>query len=192
MDMSIRTLAVGLGALLLSPALPAAGLTVRFVAPEHYTDAGNYAYDTERTLRTLERHLAKLGDRCLAEGEKLELQVLDIDLAGRREWRRGPGYDLRVMREITWPWLELAYVWRDGAGQVLGEGRERVSDQNYLWRSAYVSGSSDELPYEKAMLRDWFERRFCRQEAEAAARMRTQGFGLQVGLSVANNFQSIH
>jgi DUF3016 family protein len=159
--MSIRSLAAGLGLLLsLSPVPPAAAeVTVHFVAPEHYTDAGNYGRDTERTL---ERHFTNLGGRCLAEGEKLELQVLDVDLAGRREWRRGPGYDLRVMREITWPRLDLAYVWRDKAGEVLGQGKARVADQSYLWRSAYVRGDPDELPYEKAMLRDWFEGNFCR------------------------------
>lgn len=156
-----RMLAAGLALML--PLMPAFGavaeVTVTFVEPRHYTDAG--AYDAAYELRTLERHFTQQGQRCLAPGEKLELQVLDVDLAGRREWWRGRGYDARVMREITWPRLDLAYVWRDGSGKLLGEGKARVADQNYLWRSGYVRVDSDELPYEKAMLRDWFEQNFC-------------------------------
>ncbi len=157
-------LAAALGViLLLAPSTAAhAEVTVAFVQPEHYTDAGNHGYDTERNLRALERHLTEQASRCLSEGETLELRVLDVDLAGRNEWWHRGAHDLRVMRDITWPRIELEYAWRDGAGEALGEGRERVSDQTYLWRSAYVRGDSDALPYEKAMLRDWVERRFCR------------------------------
>jgi hypothetical protein len=58
--------------------------------------------------------------------------------------------------------LEIDHVRRDAACKPLGQGRERVADMNYLWRSAYLRRDGDALPYEKAMLRDWFERQFCR------------------------------
>ena len=70
------------------------------------------------------------------------------------------------MREITWPRLDLAYVWRNADGNILGEGREQVKDMSYLWRSAFVRNDTDYLPYEKAMLRDWFELRFCREKTK--------------------------
>lgn len=162
--MGVRSVAAGLGLLaaLVWGGLADAAVIVQFMAPERYTDAGAYGRDTERHLAVLERHMVKLGTQCLRKGESLELRVLDVDLAGRQEWWRGPAYDLRVTREITWPRIELEYVWRDAAGAVLGQGRERVADMSYLWRSGYVRHDSDELPCEKAMLGDWFERRFCR------------------------------
>lgn len=163
--MGTRSLVAGMGLFIaLAPGLAArAEVTVQFEEPQRYTDGGEGGYGAEdRTLRTLERYLKTLGGRCLGEGEALELRILDVDLAGRHEWWQYSGYDVRVMRDITWPRLELEYVWRDRAGQVLGEARERVSDMNYLWRSPYMRYDSDPLPYEKAMLRDWFERRFCR------------------------------
>jgi len=161
-----RPLAAGLGLLLLliSTAAAHADVTVGFVQPERYTDAGNYGYDAERNLRALERHLTTQGSRCVKTGETLELRILDVDLAGRNEWWHRGAYDLRVMRDITWPRIDVEFVWRDAAGTVLDEGRERVADLTYLWRSAYVRGDSDTLPYEKAMLRDWFDRRFCRAD----------------------------
>lgn len=148
--------------LILVPALPAAAdVAVHFVDPQRYTDIGGYGTDAERNLNSLERHLKTYGARCTRPGDQLDLNVTNVDLAGRREWWHGSGYDIRVMRDITWPSIELSYDWRDAGGQVLGAGRERVSDMNYLWNSAYVRNDSDGLPYEKAMLRDWFDRRFC-------------------------------
>lgn len=163
--MGTRSFVAGLGLLMvLAPALAArAEVTVQFVDPQRYTDAGEGGYGAERSaLRALERHLKTLGGRCLQQGETLELRILDVDLAGRYEWWRSGGYDARVMRDITWPRIDLEYVWRDQAGKLLGQAHERVSDMNYLWRSPYVRYDSEPLPYERAMLRDWFERRFCR------------------------------
>lgn len=162
--MRTRSLAAALGLLLfLVPLRPAsADVSVEFVNPQRYTDAGDYGTDTDYNLNALRRHLQEQGQRCLAEGETLVLRVLDVDLAGRHEWWHRGNYDLRVMREITWPRIKLHYVWRNADGVVLGEGGEQVSDMSYLWRSAYVRNDNMPLPYEKAMLRDWFDRRFCR------------------------------
>lgn len=166
--MRIRFLVAGLGLCLVAAAAAAdvrapAAVQVQFVGAEHYTDAGERGYGADRpTLRALERHFTTLGARCLQPGETLALTIHDVDLAGRNEWWHRGAYDLRVMRDITWPRIELDYVWRDAEGRVLGEARERVADMSYLWRSAYVRNDPDPLPYEKAMLRDWFERRFCR------------------------------
>lgn len=148
--------------LALAPIPVAADVTVKFVDPGAYTDIGRYGYDVAHNLDTLERHFTHLGKQCLGQGQSLDLRVLDVDLAGRFEWWRRAAYDVRVMNDITWPRVVLTYVWRDDAGQVLGEGRARIIDQSYLWRSAYVRNSSDELPYEKAMLRDWLGKTFCR------------------------------
>lgn len=166
--MKARSLALQLGLLaLLAPGLPArADVVVEFVGPERYTDVGQYGAESERNLRALERHFKEQGERCLQHGESLELKVFDVDLAGGDEWWHRGTYDLRVMRDITWPRLDLAYVWRDASGNMLGERREQVNDMSYLWRSAFVRNDTDYLPYEKAMLRDWFGQRFCRDKAK--------------------------
>lgn len=163
--MYTRTLLAGIGFItLLAWSFSALGATtVHFVEPARYVDAGDREYDSTRNLATLERHLVKLGNDCLNANENLELRVLDVDLAGREEWWHGPSYDLRVMREITWPRIEVEYVWSDTSGAQLGQGRERIADMDYMSRSGYLrSRGADSLPYEKAMLRDWFDRRFCR------------------------------
>ena len=141
-----------------------AEVTVQFIEPQRYTDAGRhgYGYGLDRTLESIETHLHALGKRCLAPDQSLEIRVHDIDLAGQHEWWRDRGYDFRVMRDITWPRMDLQYASRDRGGALLAETRERVLDMRDLTRSAFVRGRSDPLVYDKAMLTDWFERRFCR------------------------------
>lgn len=160
--MNGRSYFTGLGLLasLASPPMALGAVTVQFIAPERYTDVG-HGYDSERHLLAIEKHFKTLGQRCLKADESLELRVLDVDLAGQQEWWQRTGYDVRVMRDISWPRLSFDYQWRTASGKILGQGREQVSDMNYLWRSAWVRNSTETLPYEKAMLRDWFERRFC-------------------------------
>lgn len=154
-----------LAALALGSTIAAAGgLEIRFVNPERYTDASLRTYHgaDERVLRAVERHLQALAGRCLAPGETLAIQVLDIDLAGRQQWSRRSGAgDMRVMREIDWPRMELAYALRGGDGEV-ASGHERLSDMEYLMNSAHVRGDSSPIPYERIMLTKWFEQRFCR------------------------------
>jgi hypothetical protein len=131
------------------------------VAPERYVDAGDYGIRAQRNLESIERHLQALGQRCLSAGQSLDIRVLDIDLAGRHEWWRPGAYDVRIMRGITWPRMDLQYTWKDENGRLLAERRERVSDIDYLSRSAFVRFDSDPLVYDKAMLKEWFDGRLC-------------------------------
>jgi hypothetical protein len=160
---SLPAAVLGAG-LMLASASAAGEVQVRFVEPERFTDAHlDTHYGTDiRVLQIIEQHLQGLASRCLGSDQKLEIQVLDVDLAGRQEWwHRAGAYDLRVMREITWPRIDIAYILRREKVGVV-EARERISDMNYLWNSAYVRGDSVPLPYERIMLTNWFERTFCR------------------------------
>jgi hypothetical protein len=139
-------------------------LSVEFVAPEKYTDAGysrSFASEKDRAQvqRDVQAHLQRLAQRHLAEGESLRIEVLDIDLAGHFEpWRSASAGDVRIVRDVTWPRMQLRYALTRG-GQVVAQGEERVSDMNFLVGGNRYS-DSDRLRYEKAMLDGWFERRF--------------------------------
>ncbi|MDB6063505.1 MAG: conserved hypothetical secreted protein [Verrucomicrobiaceae bacterium] len=129
--------------------------------PENYTDIGTGA-DNQRNTATLERYFKEEGGRCLREGQQLNIEVLNVDLAGYNEWWHHPGQDLRVMRDATWPRIELKYSWRDSGGAVLNEGHEHLADVNYLLHNSIAHNNRDSLPYEKIMLHDWFEKNLCR------------------------------
>ena len=100
-----------LAAALLVPVPSYAGLKVRFINPERYTDAGSFgAGGRDATLAAFRAHLEKLGARLLTPGQNLTIDVLNIDLAGEYEpWRRNLS-DVRIMRDVTPPHIKLSYV----------------------------------------------------------------------------------
>lgn len=140
-----------------------AAIEVDFVNPQHYRDAGSGGYggvERERTLGELRTYFEQLGTRCLASGQTLKIRVLDLDLAGQFEWKHYGDRELRVLRDVTWPSMRLAWTRANADGSEAAAREERLVDMNYLSNRAYVSRTTS-LPYEKAMIGAWFEKRFC-------------------------------
>jgi hypothetical protein len=146
-------------ALCLSAAGALAGgvVNVTFVEPDKFYDSGNNQFDRPNNLKTIETFLQDLGKRYLSDGQVLEIEVLNVDLAGySRPTRKG---DLRIVRGgADWPSFQLRYKLA-GAGQALKQGEERVADLNYTGHIA-TYGNRDPLRYEKQMLDGWFKARF--------------------------------
>ncbi|MCO7514016.1 DUF3016 domain-containing protein [Pseudomonas guariconensis] len=143
---------------------PTAQVEVRFDHPEKFRDASLDSQGYERgadayVMKSLTQHLQKLGQRYLQPGQQLRIAISDIDLAGRYEPWHGRAYDVRFMREITWPSIDLSYTLSQ-PGQPDRQAQERVSDKMYLSRPGRQASSSDRLYAEKAMLDDWFRQRF--------------------------------
>lgn len=63
------------------------------------------------------------------------------------------------MREVTWPRIKPRYALQSGARPPLST-EEEVSDQTYLLNAAVLGRSIQVMPYEKAMLENWFRARF--------------------------------
>jgi hypothetical protein len=99
-----------------------------------------------------------LGRTHLRANETLEIEVLDVDLAGRFEGWRPFAYNTRIVRDITWPRIKVRYALRQD-DRMLSSGEESITGMNYLMR-ATAPNYSDPLRYEKAMLDDWFRARF--------------------------------
>ena len=99
-----------------------------------------------------------LGAARLRPDERLDITVLDVDLAGFDR----PGFatptGLRVVTDATPPRIRLAYSLRRG-GRVVAQGEDTVTDINFLLTSN-PRFSTGGLYYERQILRDWFARRF--------------------------------
>ena len=139
-----------------------AAVTVTFSDPAQFHDAslrdGPRATTEEPALREIGRHLRELGERYLDPASALQVEVLDVDLAGRFEpWR--PGFrGVRFMDGLTWPSIRLRYtLLREG--RVQDSREERIVDPMYLARQR-TWFASERLGYEKQMLGDWFRDRF--------------------------------
>jgi len=156
----LRSLVLSGAVVLAGTAAAHAGVTVTFDHPERYTDAGNPYGPVSRdaAMRGIGQHLERLAARYLRPDQVLTIDVLDIDLAGRKNPLRAFAYDVRVRRQETWPRITLRYTLTQG-GTVVASAEETVTDQSYLDRPG-LARSPDPLRYEKAMLDDWFRARF--------------------------------
>lgn len=131
---------------------------VRFVEPERYSDAGSRLGEAEQVRIELAALFERLGASKLGADRVLEIDVLDVDLAG--EPSRMPRHgDPRIVRgRADWPRIVLRYRLRAG-DQVLTSGQEQVQDLDYL-ASARGLREGEPLRYETRMLERWFSQRF--------------------------------
>jgi hypothetical protein len=132
---------------------------VVFVAPANFTDVGGrYAGPRRDALfRDLAAHLERRAGNRLDAGQSLTVAITDIDMAGEIEWWRMPrAQDVRFVRDVYPPRIELAFTLRRADGGVLREGRRELSDLMFLAR--VPSHPGDPLRFEKALLDEWVER----------------------------------
>ncbi len=105
--------------------------------------------------QSLGNYLRKSADRLLPAEQQLRVHVDDISLAGRFEPLYRPGQqDVRIMRDVYSPWMNLHFVLLAADGTTVREGDAKLSDGSYLRRS--VPGNpTDPLRYDKRMIDEW-------------------------------------
>jgi len=139
-----------------SAAAMAGTVDVKFTKPETFADVRDNLMRRDDVLATFADHIKKYGPR-LPASQTLQIEVLDIDLAGEI-WPRS-SRDIRVLRgRADWPRMQLRYTLRDG-DQVLRSGEEQLSDMSYMMSSLSLNQSGP-YAYEMRMLDKWFEERF--------------------------------
>ena len=156
---TIRCLALCLGLALAAAAHAAGTVQVSYVQPDKFSDAGDSRRDVEANLTRLTRHFETLAGRYLHDGQKLSIEVLDVDLAGEVRPARRFNQDVRVLKGgADWPRITLRYT-LESAGQALRRGEQTIADMDYL-RHINPYASDEPLRYERRMLDDWFAAQF--------------------------------
>lgn len=156
-------LAAGLAALALmlgsaGTARAAGAAKVTFDHPERYADVGTGALERERATSSLAGWLRTLAQR-LPDGQTLEVEIADIDLAGTVE-PTARGQEVRIVRGgADWPRIALRYRLVDAGGRTLKGGEARLSNMDYLAEAA-TARDAGELAHEKRLLQAWFEQTF--------------------------------
>jgi len=109
--------------------------------------------------RMLSEHLRKRADAMLPAGERLEVTIDDIKLAGDYEPWRGPNLDdVRFMKDIYPPRLDLHYRLTAADGTPIRNGEGKLRDMSYLQRS--LPSSNDALRYDKRQIDEWLRKEF--------------------------------
>jgi hypothetical protein len=136
-------------------------VSVDWANPEKYTDLKVTCVtrdaDARALMGELTRFLQEAGARRVPEGQRLEITVTNVDMAGDIETWRTPGRcDLRVMRDIYPPRIDLRFKLTGADGTEIRAGTRQLRDINYLTHAA--PAAADQLRYEKALLLDWLQR----------------------------------
>jgi hypothetical protein len=160
MRSATRSLVLSVGLALAAVAAQAGGVVqVSYIQPDKFADAGDSRRDAEGNLSILKHHLESLASRYLRDGQKLSIEVLDVDLAGEVHPSRRLHQDVRLLNGgADWPRISLRYT-LESAGQAPVRAEQTVADMDYLH---HLNGyASDEpLRYEKQMLNEWFAAQF--------------------------------
>lgn len=141
----------------------ASRVTVTYADPQNFSE--NRAFGTQdrytgtNYLDALRAHLIQRATRMLAPGERLEVTITDIKLAGAYEPWRGPRMSyVRIMKDVYPPRIDLTFKLFGADGSVLRQGSRTLRNLGYLQSGLMTLGNTDPLRYDKALLDRWLGR----------------------------------
>ena len=133
---------------------PAGFTEIRYSGNRHEARKGTWVSD-------LADYLASESATALAPGQRLTVNLTDIDLAGDFEpWLGRNMQEVRMMRDIYPPKIALSYTLHDANGQVLAQGDRTLSNLGYLQGLNTARKSTDNLRYEKHLIDRWVQQEF--------------------------------
>lgn len=136
---------------------------VVFLEPKAFTDVRDeYLGDASRTtyLEQLREHVLERSRLHVPEGQFLSITVTDVDMAGDFEPWLGPRWmDVRIVKDLYPPRIDLGFRLTDASGRVVAEGRRQLRDLAFLMKLS-MGFRDDPLRHEKALLDDWLQAEF--------------------------------
>ncbi|WP_426688185.1 DUF3016 domain-containing protein [Rhodanobacter ginsengiterrae] len=155
---------------LASLALAAFGVQAQVPAPHrvsvHYRDPGHFTEtlssvgfhaNDDAWLEPLKAYFIQRAERILAPGQRLDITVTDVDRAGEYEPWLGPNLsDVRIIKDIYPPRIDVDFTLHDAAGKVLRQGSRKLRDPAFPRNS--VANDQDPLRYEKAVIDRWLRK----------------------------------
>jgi hypothetical protein len=152
---------LALAAVIAQAATPPDNVNVHYKNPQNFTEAknnfGTHRSDADAYLKPLKAYIAERAERILAPGQRLDIEVTDVDRAGEYEPWRGPRFsDVRIIKSIYPPRLDLNFTLYGADGKVLREGSRKLRDAGFLSRS--LPNDQDSLRFEKSLIDQWLRK----------------------------------
>lgn len=131
---------------------------VHYLNPGKFTEAtrssGMNPRDVNAYLAPLKAHVEQRAERILAPGQRLDINIVDVDRAGEFErWRRPQFNRVRIIKDIYPPRIDLDFTLYGANGKVLRKGFRSLRDP--FFRSRASIRSQDPLRYEKSLIDRW-------------------------------------
>jgi hypothetical protein len=148
-----------------NPAPTESRAEVIFFEPQKFTDVrDSYMAEGDRAgyLDQLRNHIVRQAHRFIPPGHTLQVTFTDIDMAGDFEPWRGPQWqDVRIIKDIYPPRMELSFRVTDAEGNVVAQGDRVLRDLAFMMKIPMAS-QNDPLRHEKALIDDWLRSEFQR------------------------------
>ena len=130
-----------------------------FSEAKQYPGSGLGRESPDEWLTDLANHLRYRAERVLPQGDDLHVTFTNVQRAGTYEPWRGPQWDdVRIIKDIYPPRIDLTFTLSDANGGVVKEGKRELRDPAFLQRG--ILNESDPLRFEKRMLDDWLRSEF--------------------------------
>lgn len=130
-----------------------------FSEEKTYSGTGLGRQSPDEWLGDLAKHLRYRAERVLPADETLQVTFTNVQLAGTYEPWRGPRWDdVRVIKDIYPPRIDLTFTLNDARGTVVKEGKRELRDPSFMQRG--ILNTTDPLRFEKRMLDDWLRSEF--------------------------------
>lgn len=133
---------------------------VEYVEPEKFTDVRERWSKTNPVknshLLSWKSYVEKQAAKALKNGQSLNIQFIDIDLAGDIEpSTRSNMMDVRVIKDLYPPRLKFTYQLKDSQGNTIKTGEENIRDIGFLMGSQI--NTTDTLRHEKKLFERWLK-----------------------------------
>jgi hypothetical protein len=140
------------------PPPPPTNVTVHYTDPKLFTETKRSAFahpiDANGYLNPLKDYIAQRASRILAPGQRLDIKVTDVDLAGEYEPWHGPNLsNIRIIKNRYPPRIDLDFTLYGADGKILRQGHRSLRDMSFLDHAGI--SDNDSLRYEKPMIDRW-------------------------------------
>ncbi len=138
-------------------------VNVSWTDPAQFTEAkyGRQFHQPEPEiwLTDFQKLLVRRASAVLKPGQHLDIKITNVKLAGQVEPFHGPGAtDVRVIRSIYPPEIDLSFTLTGADGQVLDSGERKLRDPAFLDRGS--ASRSETYRFERRLLEDWISTEF--------------------------------
>jgi hypothetical protein len=147
------------------PAVPSnKTVNIVFNNPEKFTDLKSSSMDSEKDreylLEQLKEYILERAPDRMSDGQTLDITINDVDMAGDYEPWFGPRVqDIRIIKDIYPPRIDLNFKLTDADGKVAAEGARQLRDLNFMMSTPSIP-SNDTLRHEKSLLNNWLGMEF--------------------------------
>ena len=152
---------VALASIMAQAATPSDNVSVHYRNPQNFSEAkrsfGANRSDADAYLKPLKDYITQRAARILAPGQRLDIVVTDVQRAGDYEPWRGPRFnDIRIIKDIYPPRIDLDFTLYGADGNVLSEGSRKLRNAAFL--NGISASDQDPLRYEKSLIDQWLRK----------------------------------